>query len=73
MDDRRMHSTHHERQEQSNSCRKLQTNFLPSTDVETVEKYILRSNVWTYRVARNYCQMNRKDVERTPEGQKTNF
>ena len=31
-------STHHERQR--DSCRKLQTNFLPSTDVETVNKYI---------------------------------
>ena len=43
MDDRRTHSTHHERQEQRNSCRKLQTNYLPSTDVETVNKYILRT------------------------------
>ena len=25
----------------------LHTNWLPSTDVETVDKYILRSNVWT--------------------------
>ena len=48
MDDRRTHSTHHERQEQKNSCRKLQTNCMPSTDVETVDKYILRSNVWTF-------------------------
>ena len=31
--------TYHERQEKRDSCRKLQTNYLPSTDVD---KYILR-------------------------------
>ena len=48
MNDRRTHITHRERQEQRNSCRKLQTNCLPSTDVETVDKHILKSDVWTF-------------------------
>ena len=49
MYDKRMHSTRHERQEeQMNSCRKSQTKYVSSTDVETVDKYILRSNVWTF-------------------------
>ena len=48
MDDKRTHSTHHEIQVQRNSCRKLQTNCFPPTDVETVDKYILKSNVWTF-------------------------
>ena len=74
MDDRRTHITDHERPEQRDSGRKLQTNCLPSIDVETVDKYILRSNVWTLEIlGRNYCQMNRTDVERSPEGQKINF
>ena len=46
MDDRRTHSTHYGKQEKRNSCRKLQPNCLPSTDVETVDKYILR--IWTF-------------------------
>ena len=46
MDDRRTHSTHHER----NSCRKLQTYCLPPNDVETVDKYILSSNVATFEL-----------------------
>ena len=50
MDDRWKHSTHHGRQEQRNSYRKLQTNCLPSTDAETVDKYILRRNVWTFEL-----------------------
>ena len=50
VDDRRMHSIHHERQEQRNSCRKLHTNCLPSTDMESVDKYVLRSNVWTFEL-----------------------
>ena len=29
---------------------KLQTNCLPSTDVETLDKYIHRSNVWTFEL-----------------------
>ena len=53
MDDRRTYSTHHERQEQWDICRKLQTNCLPSTDVETIDKYILRSNVWTRIIAKS--------------------
>ena len=50
MGDKRTHSIHHERQEQRNSCRKLHTNCLPSTDVETFDKYILRSNIWTFEL-----------------------
>ena len=34
------------------TCRKLQTNSLPPTDVETVDQYILRSNVWTFELPR---------------------
>ena len=41
MDDRRIHSTHCERQEQRDNYGKLQTIFLPFTGVETVDKYIL--------------------------------
>ena len=50
MDDRRTHSIHHGKQEERNSCRKLQTNCLPPTDVENVDEYILRSNVWTFEL-----------------------
>ena len=49
-DDRRMRNTRRERQEQSGSCRKLQTNCLLTTDAKTVDKYILRSNVWTFEL-----------------------
>ena len=48
MDDRSTHSTNHERQEKRDNRMKLQIDCLPSTDVETVNKYILRSNVWTF-------------------------
>ena len=43
---------------------KGETNCLRSTDVEIVDKYILRSNLWTFD--RNYCQMNRR-VEMTKD------
>ena len=51
MDDRSMHGTYHERQEQRNSYNKLQTTCWPSTDVETVDKYILRSNGWRFELS----------------------
>ena len=38
LNDRRTHSIHHERQEKIDYFLKLQTSFLPSTDVETIPR-----------------------------------
>ena len=70
MDGIRTHNTHRERQEQRNNCRKLQTIFFPSTDVETVDKYILRSNVWTLscqKLSPNEHKGSRKNSRETKD------
>ena len=70
MDDRRTRSTHHERQEQRNSCRKLQTNnCLPYTDVESIGKYILRSNVLTFELPGIITKLTKRKKSSGTKGQ----